>query len=221
MRSDVVVGSVDHPQSGVLDFYREFADLFGITMPLHNRWAGFKAHREHPTWTFKLHHDNLVALAKSRPELLPLPSYPTLRRWMQSDGLLRKRRKRREHEGAGFVPREQRSFEVSHVHALWHLDFHQCSRSVLLPSGEWKKPVLLGVLDDCSRLCCHLQWFLGCCLWLLLPCFRFLGLGRRLPSILGSNVGSGWGATAPPSRKKTDCVPVGSVAPIGVPAKAA
>lgn len=42
---DVVVGSVDHPQSGVLDFYRELADLFGIAMPLHNRWAGFKALR--------------------------------------------------------------------------------------------------------------------------------------------------------------------------------
>jgi putative transposase len=101
----------------------------------------------------------LVALAKSRPELVPLPSYPTLRRWIQGDGLLR-RRKRPEREGAGFVSREQRSFEVSHVHALWHLDFHQGSRSLLLPSGEWKKPVLLGVMDDCSRLCCHLQWFL-------------------------------------------------------------
>jgi hypothetical protein len=42
---DVVVGSVEHPQSGVLDFYRELADVFGIAMPMHNRWAGFKALR--------------------------------------------------------------------------------------------------------------------------------------------------------------------------------
>lgn len=45
-KRDVVVGAVDHPQSGVLDFYRELADLFGVAMPLHNRWAGFKALRQ-------------------------------------------------------------------------------------------------------------------------------------------------------------------------------
>lgn len=147
-------------------------------------------HREHPTWTFKLHHDNLVALAKSRPELLPLPSYPTLRRWMQRDGLLRKRKKRREHEGPGFVPREQRSFEVSHVHALWHLDFHQGSRSVLLPSGEWKKPVLLGVLDDCSRLCCHLQWFLEETAESLVHAFMQALQKRGLPRMLLTDNGA-------------------------------
>jgi len=27
-------------------------------------------------------------------------------------------------------------------------------------SGEWKKPFLLGVIDDRSRLVCHLQWYL-------------------------------------------------------------
>ncbi len=147
-------------------------------------------HREHPTWSFKLHHDNLLALAKSRAELLPLPSYPTLRRWMQSDGLLRKRKKRRDHEGPGFAPREQRSFEVSHVHALWHLDFHQGSRSVLLPSGEWKKPVLLGVLGDCSRLCCHLQWFLEETAESLVHAFMQALQKRGLPRMLLTDNGA-------------------------------
>ena len=42
---DVVLGTVDHPQSGVLDFYRELSDVFGLDMPLRNRWAGFKSLR--------------------------------------------------------------------------------------------------------------------------------------------------------------------------------
>jgi general secretion pathway protein A len=42
---DVVVGTVDHPQSRVSDFYRELGDIFGVPFPLHNRWAGFKTLR--------------------------------------------------------------------------------------------------------------------------------------------------------------------------------
>jgi hypothetical protein len=30
----------------------------------------------------------------------------------------------------------------------------------VLPNGERQKPVLLGILDDHSRLCCHAQWYL-------------------------------------------------------------
>jgi general secretion pathway protein A len=42
---DVVVGTVDHPQSRVSDFYRELGDIFGVPFPSHNRWAGFKTLR--------------------------------------------------------------------------------------------------------------------------------------------------------------------------------
>jgi type II secretory pathway predicted ATPase ExeA len=42
---DVLVGSIEHPQSRTMDFYRELADLFGIPFISHNRWAGFKALR--------------------------------------------------------------------------------------------------------------------------------------------------------------------------------
>ena len=55
--------------------------------------------------------------------------------------------------------REVRSFEVEHVNALWHLDFHHGSRKVLTPR-PWVKPMLLAVLDDRSRLACHVQWYL-------------------------------------------------------------
>ena len=44
-------------------------------------------------------------------------------------------------------------------YGLWHLDFHEGSRAVLTAAGEWKKPQALGILDDRSRLCCHLQWY--------------------------------------------------------------
>jgi general secretion pathway protein A len=43
---DVVVRSIEHPQSRVSDFYRELGDLFGVPLTPHNRWAGFKAIRE-------------------------------------------------------------------------------------------------------------------------------------------------------------------------------
>lgn len=44
---DVNVGVMEHPQSRVMDFYRELGDLFGVPLQGHNRWAGFKALREH------------------------------------------------------------------------------------------------------------------------------------------------------------------------------
>ena len=119
-----------------------------------------RQHAEHPRWTFQLHYDNLLALAREDPKLGPMPGYGTVRRYMKDQGLLRARRKRLRDGDADFAPRETRSFEVSHVHGLWHLDFHECSRAILTPAGEWKKPRVLGILDDRSRLCCHLQCYL-------------------------------------------------------------
>ena len=31
----------------------------------------------------------------------------------------------------------------------------------LTAAGEWRTPILLGFLDDHSRLGCHLQWYLA------------------------------------------------------------
>lgn len=42
---DILVGSLEHPQSRTSDFYRELGDLFGVPLAMHNRWAGFKALR--------------------------------------------------------------------------------------------------------------------------------------------------------------------------------
>ena len=42
---DLVVGTLEHPQSRTSDFYRELGDLFGIPLASHNRWGTFKALR--------------------------------------------------------------------------------------------------------------------------------------------------------------------------------
>jgi type II secretory pathway predicted ATPase ExeA len=42
---DVIVGTLEHPQSRTSDFYRELSDVFNVPLASHNRWAGFKALR--------------------------------------------------------------------------------------------------------------------------------------------------------------------------------
>jgi len=42
---DVLVATIDHPQSKPLDFYRELGDRFGVLLTMSNRWGGFKALR--------------------------------------------------------------------------------------------------------------------------------------------------------------------------------
>jgi general secretion pathway protein A len=59
---DVVVGTVEHPQSRTMDFYRELGDLFGVPLQAHNRWGGFKALRSR--WT------DHIASTLTRPVLI-------------------------------------------------------------------------------------------------------------------------------------------------------
>ena len=124
------------------------------------RAAARKQYADHPTWTYQLHHDNLVELARVEP-LGEVPSYATVRRFMQRCGLVKQRR--RGTEGSRAERRHQahetRSYEVQHVHGLWHLDFHRCTRPVVTPRGTLEHLQCLGVLDDHSRLCCHVQWY--------------------------------------------------------------
>lgn len=121
-------------------------------------------HKEHPNWSYQLHYDNLVAIAATESSLRPLPSYSTVRRLMRARGLIRHRRIRNtpgaERAARRLELREVRGFEHEHVHGLWHLDFHQGSCKVVTQAGTWATPMLLGILDDHSRLGCHLQWYL-------------------------------------------------------------
>jgi len=122
---------------------------------------------QHPSWSYQLHFDNLEALVKSHPDWGTLCSYSTIRRYMKAHGMVRQRR-RRTHQRPGEVlaarrreSREIRSYEAEYVGSLWHLDFHHGSLKVLTSRGPWQRPIALGILDDHSRLCCHLQWYLS------------------------------------------------------------
>jgi putative transposase len=124
-------------------------------------------YREHPGWTAQLHLDNLRAACKAGESdgSSPVASYATVRRYLRAQGMHRQARPKRATDGAvaardRLEQLEVRSFEVEHVAALWHLDFHHASRKVLTRAGAWVKPMLLGVIDDRSRLVCHLQWYL-------------------------------------------------------------
>jgi len=124
-------------------------------------------HTDHPGWSYQLHYDNLLARAANEDHPLgPVPSYASVRRFMKARGMRKGRpRSRRQTPGTERAARrlercEVRSFEATHVHGLWHLDFHPGSRRVLTAAGQWRTPHLFGTLDDRSRLCGHLQWYL-------------------------------------------------------------
>jgi transposase InsO family protein len=125
--------------------------------------AQYKTHR---SWSYQLHHDNLAALVKGDPELGPMPSYTTVRRFMKANSLLKVKRRKRKSAAADDAQarldaREVRSYEVEHVGGLWHLDFHEGSIPILTPRGEWVNPWIFGCIDDHSRLACHAQWYLA------------------------------------------------------------
>ena len=130
------------------------------------RQALFAQYAANKSWSARLHCDNLAALAEKHPELGTAPSYATVRRFLRSHGLV-KRRVQTSRQTAGALAtearleaREVRSYEAEHVNSCWHWDYHHGSRKVLTPKGEWRTPLLLGILDDRSRLACHLQWYL-------------------------------------------------------------
>ena len=117
-------------------------------------------HRTYPDWTVRLHYDNLRARARRDPTLGPPPSYSSVLRWMREQGLRRAPRRRR--PGAARraePPQEMRLYESSHVHGLWHGDYHHGSLLLPAPDGSWRPPKLLSFLDDRSRFVAHAQWF--------------------------------------------------------------
>lgn len=122
-------------------------------------------YRDHPSWTYQLHADNLAAALRAKGAS-ESPSYPTVRRYMKAQGWWRRARPRNaDRPGViatllHFEGREVRSYESEYVHGLWHSDGHEGSLKVLTPEGALCTPTLIGVLDDHARLCCHAQWYL-------------------------------------------------------------
>ncbi|MBP6652728.1 MAG: DDE-type integrase/transposase/recombinase [Rhodoferax sp.] len=150
-------------------------------------------YREHPGWTMQLHFDNLCAVFKDRADTVA--SYPTVRRYLMAQGMFRQAQPKRASAGAlaardRLERLEVRSFEVDHVSSLWHLDFHHGSRKVLTRQGAWVTPMLLGVLDDRSRLVCHLQWYLEETAHSLIHALCQAFMKRGLPRALMSDNGA-------------------------------
>ncbi|MFQ5720630.1 MAG: DDE-type integrase/transposase/recombinase [Acidobacteriota bacterium] len=122
-------------------------------------------YKAHPSWSYQLHADNLEVLVAGEESLGRMPSYSTVRRYMKSQNLIKRRRKRGPNSPGArqaayrLEHLEVRSYEAEYVCGLWHLDYHHGSRKVLCRTG-WETPLLLGILDDRSRLACHLQWYL-------------------------------------------------------------
>lgn len=128
--------------------------------------ALLKQYTDYPSWSYKLHADNLAALVEENPRLGEIPSYSTVKRRMQERGWykkssLRNKTKGQERALERLERREVRSYESTHVHALWHLDFHKGRLRIVDAAGRWQTPVALCILDDRSRVCCHIQWYLN------------------------------------------------------------
>lgn len=124
-----------------------------------------RQYQHYPDWSYQLHSDNLQALVEQQPDLGDACSYSTVKRRMQEQGWYKKKSQRRQQTAGQQQAAERleklevRSFESEYVNALWHLDFHE-GRRIVDVNGQWHTPVALCVLDDCSRLCCHIQWYL-------------------------------------------------------------
>ena len=154
-----------------------------------------KQYKLYPHWSYQLHADNLKALTEEQPWLAPAPSYSTVLRRMQQYGWTKTRIKTgRQTKGQikakdRLEQKEVRGFESSYVHALWHLDFHH-GRRVVDVHGHWHTPKALCILDDRSRLCCHIQWYLDetaeTLIHGLTQAFHKRGLPRSLMSDNGS-----------------------------------
>lgn len=150
-------------------------------------------YREHPGWTAQLHFDNLCAAFKGGDTTVA--SYPTVRRYLKAQGMFRQARMQRATAGAlaardRLERLEVRSFEVDHVNALWHLDFHHGSRKVLTRQGHWVTPMVMCVIDDRSRLVCHLQWYLDETAQSLIHCLCQALMKRGLPRALMTDNGA-------------------------------
>lgn len=122
-------------------------------------------HREHSSWSYQLHTDNLKVWLTDRTQ--GMPSYASVLRFMKNGGYWKTPRPRSPLSPGWIAAQERlrnfevRLFETAYVGGLWHLDFHHGSRQIVTSRGEWVTPLCLCVLDDHSRLACHIQWYLS------------------------------------------------------------
>lgn len=122
-------------------------------------------YHDHPHWTYQLHYDNLASAAQNDPSLGPLCSYSTVKRYMQTNGMLRKRRQPKGRPGEVLARqrrenREVRSYESEYTGSLWHLDsitgHSRCSPEMAAGSDQshWASWMTIRVcVVICSGIC--------------------------------------------------------------------
>lgn len=124
-----------------------------------------KLHEKFPFWSYQLMTDNLKALLTKKPDLGKVPGYQSVRRYMKRRGLTKMRKPPnwdRPSTAAAVLAaatKEVRSWEREYFNSLWHLDYHTGPKKIVMADGTWATPFLLAIMDDHSRLVCHLQWF--------------------------------------------------------------
>lgn len=124
-------------------------------------------HAKFKTLSVYLHYRNLEVLAEEGI-VDEIPSYSTVRRFFRANAMRKRRKVRARYRTKGFERAEERlekrevvSWEAEFVNSVWHWDGHLGSRQVLTPRGEYETPILIGIVDDRSRMACHLQWYYG------------------------------------------------------------
>ena len=106
----------------------------------------------YPCWSIQLMYDNLEVM----PSKDKMPSYSTVLRYFHRLGFFTKK-----YSGKNKKTKEIRSFEVEYVGQMWHMDFHKSGRHVVTEKGEYKEAICMAIIDDNSRLACHVQWFIN------------------------------------------------------------
>lgn len=123
-----------------------------------------KQYAEYPWWTVQLHAKNIASelLAKDCKSLAP--SYSSVLRYMKAENLRKRPRPKQNNKGEldifyGSELKETSCFEVKNVNEIWSLDFHHGGIKILDSSGGWRQPLVVAIIDHCSRLVCHAEWF--------------------------------------------------------------
>jgi transposase InsO family protein len=153
-------------------------------------------YKEHPSWSVQLHYDNFSSAAKKDPALCPVPSYSSMKRFFRSQGFFKEARSQNKNRPGFQLAMERkndfeiRSYENEFVLGLWHLDFHHGSRQITNAKGVWCTPMLLAIIDDNSRLICHLQWYFSESAQELIHGFIQALQKRGLPRMLMTDNGS-------------------------------
>ena len=144
---------------------------FRILSEEHKVWL-IRERNKHLSWSIQLLFDNMVEV---KMQLAP-PSYSTVLRFMRSKGLVQKINPRLHRSR-----RDVRSYEVEFVGELFHMDFHKGKRQVIDRDGILKTPICMAIIDDKSRLACHVQWYLNETTEVLCHGFSQAILKRGLP----------------------------------------